>query len=504
MLHQRLWDHCKHLISRIVFGQEKRSKAKTRTFRSIQALIILTEWYPRSTQFPPESDGWDSALIYLMPDDRDGPDDNQALEDTDIPTKWQEEVVSPAKLGDRMSWMFLGLAMTLGHELGVFQPRGTERATATTSAPGVAPKHRDAANYPWMRKILHIADHQFAARLSCTSMIPASLDMVISDPLTPEDAPPCVDTGIVNSWFRLAQIARSIYGTVFPSTAVTFQLIQSYAYVNAVKHFQEQLWNWRQTNLDVLDRTSQIRAYESLASEYHYNCIMINSLGLQAVVDRAFGLGSKEPATNSSHRSVPTTAVQLCITSVDYGLIQQVTDSSCHVLRGLIRLAQDGTLSYCPMRVLLRAITASIFLLKALSMGAPASRLGESLDILQQAIDALRRNTWEDMHLASRYATLLDMHLAQMRNSFVVGVAPDGISVTTFSGGEGVSAFDSSGIGLYHGSAQHSGLDEWMSLPLDVSMAPFGVSGLNESETFPTHGDGDWDFLWGLPFVQQM
>ena len=252
LLHQRLWDHCQHLITRILFGQEKKSKAKTRTFRSMQALIIFTEWYPRATQFPPMADGWDSALIFLMPDERDDPGSNRADGFTDLTSKWQEDVVSPAKLGDRMSWMFLGLAMSLGHELGIFQSQTSSDTYTTSGGSGVEKPCRDAAYYPWMRKILHLADHQFASRLTCTSMIPQSLEASVAEPLLPQESPESVDSAVVNSWFRLSQIARSIYSTIFPSAAVTSQLIQDYTYVSAVKHFQQQLSTWRKANLDIL------------------------------------------------------------------------------------------------------------------------------------------------------------------------------------------------------------------------------------------------------------
>lgn len=245
LLHQRIWRHCEHLVSRIVLGQEKRSKAKTRTFRSIQALLILTEWYPRAIHFPPEADGWDSSLIFLVPDERDEPGSNQADGAAHVAAKWLEDVVAPARMGDRMSWMFLGCAMSLGHELGVFQAR-------TNDGPSGVRRHKDAANYPWMRKLLYIADQQFSARLNCTSMIPMSLDLSISDSAPSDDGPANFSSSLINSWFGLSQLARSISGTVFSSTAVTRQLLQSHGYVNVVRYFQQQLSRWRESNLDIL------------------------------------------------------------------------------------------------------------------------------------------------------------------------------------------------------------------------------------------------------------
>src|ERR1700744_6377870 len=56
-LHNRLWKHCEHLILRIMLGQEKGTRTKARSLGSIEALLLISEWHPRSLHFPPESHG---------------------------------------------------------------------------------------------------------------------------------------------------------------------------------------------------------------------------------------------------------------------------------------------------------------------------------------------------------------------------------------------------------------------------------------------------------------
>jgi hypothetical protein len=72
-IHHRLWQHCQHLLLRLILGQEKASKAKTRNVGTIEALLLIVEWYPLSVHFPPDSDGWDSDVLLTMPDTRDPP-----------------------------------------------------------------------------------------------------------------------------------------------------------------------------------------------------------------------------------------------------------------------------------------------------------------------------------------------------------------------------------------------------------------------------------------------
>lgn len=110
-IHMRTWKYCEQLIQRILFGAEKYSTARTRTFGSILALLLIVEWHPRAVRFPPESDGWDHDLAPCVDDTfgnpQGGPDCNSI--------RWREEVFEPAKRSDRMSWSLVGLAITLAH-----------------------------------------------------------------------------------------------------------------------------------------------------------------------------------------------------------------------------------------------------------------------------------------------------------------------------------------------------------------------------------------------------
>jgi len=108
-IHMRMWKHIEHLVQRIIFGTEKYSIAKTRSLGSIQALLLMTEWHPRSLHFPPENDGWDASLAPSA-DDVYAPRDPRNDHDSQ---RWREDVFEPAKRSDRLSWMLLGIAVTL-------------------------------------------------------------------------------------------------------------------------------------------------------------------------------------------------------------------------------------------------------------------------------------------------------------------------------------------------------------------------------------------------------
>lgn len=189
--------------------------------------------------------------------------------------------------------------------------------------------------------------------------------------------------------------------------------------------------------------------------------------------------------------------LQSSITSVDYAFIKEVIDGSCQVLESVNRISQAGSLRHCPIRIFLRIITASIFLLKALSLGTRTADLQASLNILEAVSQALQQSNLDDMHLACRYGELLDMHLQKFREGLIAASIPLGISPahasTQLEFHGSMNNEESTLSGMHFG-----GMDDWMALPFDPSVAPFGF--WNGSDV-PESDDRSWDFLWNLPNV---
>ncbi|KAH7310059.1 hypothetical protein BKA65DRAFT_485274 [Rhexocercosporidium sp. MPI-PUGE-AT-0058] len=176
-----------------------------------------------------------------------------------------------------------------------------------------------------------------------------------------------------------------------------------------------------------------------------------------------------------------------------------------------------------PMRILFRITSASLFLLKAISIGGPSADLQISLKILDESDTALRATPIDDMDLASRYATLIERHVARFRHNFISSRQPDllqgfAAGLPTFSGGESSSLFtrgraeqqsDASGSNtgyLRDSSAQFTGsqsfdtqiflgLEDWSAQPFDHSLAPFSTNGNHISIGFDA---GSLDFLWNI------
>ncbi|ORY17918.1 hypothetical protein BCR34DRAFT_554512 [Clohesyomyces aquaticus] len=493
-VHDRLWEQCQRFIMKIMLGQVKPSKAQTRTIGSIEALLLLSEWHPRALHFPTASDGWDCELMIGI--NNHTPEGAKLLEGDPTPSRWLEDVIEPAKRSDRMSWMLMGCALSLAQELGLFEDNSNIE--------------KDHISYPKFsseflvlrriraRKLLFVFIEQLSWRLGCTSMIPQSLNHALMEKIPVDSTTGAVEQwqSFMSAWVELTKLARSVSDTVYPSASFTRNLLRSGRYIGLLEHFQPLLTIWRRKYLDPCKLN--VGLHDMLSIEYEYVRIYTNSLGMQAVVERTLAeTDPDEPQEDVLHMNLEPR---------DYDFIQEVVDGSRKILQKVSQLAESGALRYSPVRIFLRITTSSIYLIKGLSLGVRNAKLQSSLDILDRAIHAMRSSTLDDMHLASRYANLLEVHVARLRDSFVVSSRPPRLpSRNVFDKNGGSTGMDflnnhnAGGSGIASLAEDVTGLmpdDDWLSLPFDPSMAPFG---LDSQQTFQGFDDGTLDFIWNLP-----
>lgn len=241
LIHQRLWEHCQHLIMRIIFGQEKRSKARTRTVGAIEALLLMIEWHPKAIHFPPPSDGWDADIMLSASDRRDHPLGNRPETDH-AGERWIGDVVTPTKMSDRMSWMLLGCAQTLAHELGVCDASASGNGNGNGDKSDIQMARRSR-----IRKLLLTLGEQLSIRLGCASLVPLSLSRF---PAMPSDSDH--ESAFMGAWMEITRLLRTISDALLSSQSGTRQMLISCKYVNVIKHFQQQLLNWKAAHLQEL------------------------------------------------------------------------------------------------------------------------------------------------------------------------------------------------------------------------------------------------------------
>jgi hypothetical protein len=520
-----------------MLGQEKKSKGKTRQSGTIEALLLLTEWNPRSLYFPPPNDGWDSDLLLSTVDKRD-----ELHHGTEAPSRgrWLEDVINPAKRSDRMSWMLAGCGLSLAQELGIFDDRENDsNRNWSMYPPGeerrVEQRHR-------LRKLLYLYIEQLSSRLGCESIIPQSLSHKLSvvSPSTTSFYRSTDDwLPFMSAWIELTKLVKSVSDMLFHSPSFTKHLLHSGRYINLIEHFQPLLSTWKVNHLHASGKLlfstfifpsrthdtslegqqNQLSSnwtalianyflvlgphnYNILHIEYQYARLYTNSLGLQAVVERTLA--------QSGHNPNPDCAAHITVYSTDYGFIQEVVDGSLEILEKAAELAEAQTLMYSPMRMFLRITTASVFLLKGLSLGVSATKLQTSLDTLNRGIAALRSGTLDDVQLGPRYATLLEIHVTRLQSSFVPSARPPSFLTRPPSMEHSSSPLmDTNGtyplvnntsqlISSDPGGMEVGGrddLEDWLTLPFDPSLVPFMET---DTQGLSWLGDGTLDFIWNL------
>lgn len=240
--------------------------------------------------------------------------------------------------------------------------------------------------------------------------------------------------------------------------------------------------------------------------DYYYVRMYINSLAIQALVERTTSRGISDawPGVDFLRNEY----------AQDYKFNNEVRTAACAILSITIKLGESGDLRFCPVRVFLRIVSASIFLLKSISVGTRTSDLYLSLDILDKCNQILKETRHDDIHLSARYGTLIERHVRRFRRNFRVqsglnaskmGIATNagqGVQYTTAEAGD-ASAFVPMVPSYQNSEAQemfnidaHANIDDFLAQPFDPSLAPFA---LDQGQSGSVLNMESLDFLWNLP-----
>ncbi|KAL4928987.1 uncharacterized protein BDV17DRAFT_281562 [Aspergillus undulatus] len=511
-IHQRLWQYCELLIRRIIFGQEKHSTAKTRIVGSIESLMLISDWHPRSVHFPPETEGWDGELISPAYDRR-----NRLHTNGDVPLiRWREDVFEPARRSERMSWMLLGAATSLAYELGIFDGTGSNELRLKARCNRAA-------------RLLYVYVTQMAVKMGCSSLLPDNLSIPDSVPSDTVSAIGPQWWTCMRLWIELTRLMKTASAMFFQSMPYTKQQLGSGQYIILLQHFAPSLERWLEQHNAATGFTNPLSSI--ILIEYHHLKACTSALSIQAVVQRAVSQSITEFRN-------PAEGIDSCILSQDHTFIRNVVSSSRSVLEIATSMAGNGQLRYAPLRTLICITSSSIFLLKAISLGARHADLQTSLDTLDRCIVALRRSGTDDMDFSLRYATLLEKHVARFKANFVLpgrgrsnmmtGSREIGLldthqhqpTPTAFSNTEhvpnetlglptttGALAQQTNSNWMQQALPGATGLDQlppeedWWARPFDPNIAPFSShGGVGDGVSLGLELDS-LDFLWNLPML---
>ncbi|KAJ6262373.1 Transcriptional activator [Drechslerella dactyloides] len=550
-IHDKLWRNLQSLFQRLMWGSEK----GMRTMGTVLALVALTEWHCRGLHFPGEDDGEYTGLgAFGFPDEK-----AETVDDGDSSTanKYVVEglgdsignLLEPAYRSDRMSWMLLGNSLALAYELGVFDENDDDSSVRPIG--GVENSHPSASKLvarpstATVQRILVISVMHLASRLGWTSMIPRHISVTVlfrgkqrspflqqqlqngsQDPVDVDEPPSLTATPVqdlvLQSWVELTSLMKSASELLFPSRKATKDVLQTGRYSQLLEHFQPLLTAWRR-DFDNLTIDEPMRSI--MRVEFEYLRLYVNSLALQAVVDRCTNTNLNPNNLNGNSRkaardatappidlnSNPTitpatfvapppvmasmashpgyaTLMQMCAGDEEY--IKEVVDASrCLLLTVVRKLLPGGWLKHAPVRTYLRIASAAMYLLKTFALGAREDDIKVSMKLMDQTVYALRAASCDDVHLALRFADLLETLTARIRSRFVRMNQSGKDTPNRLNHGEGANADQPMVDAQPHGSGgAANGTDAGMT-PANVVYGSNGYSG-EHNGSFPNGFNG--------------
>ncbi|KAI8628561.1 hypothetical protein F5Y19DRAFT_464943 [Xylariaceae sp. FL1651] len=555
-IHEELWRYLRRMIERCLWGQEAFGggfcgsgadesqtsstapwrglrKGSLRTLGTIESLMILTEWHPRALHFPPE-EAIDELMLpshdLRIPDNVD--DDVAPRPGGNVGGRRIESWLEPAWRSDRMCWMLLSNALGLAYELGVFDDIDELLAANAITRP----EYEDEAyrlRAMRIKRLLLIYLTQLAGRLGWTNMVPESIrktDPVFSHrrPTTNEGTTPGTNPSILSTTFNYVpdvelddQIIQCWVGVsnamhlgnerLFKSRKHTTEIIQSGSYTRLLKDFQPILREWWR-EFERFRLPEFIR--HILTIEFEYVRIYVNSLALQAVVERcttnATGASSSSDGlhvprgANGNPELSPQTQNYLGNLPIghlgrfgaeDQEYVKEVV-TGCRNLLGTVvdGLFKGGYLKHAPVRTYFRIISGAMFLLKTFALGAPKSDVETSISLLDRTVHALRTCVVDDIHLGTRFGDLLESLTTRLRDRFKFAPTTTTVeSKTPLPNGDVTKAGCLNGhvapLGMENGYLGHTnkfrdglGVPERTSTPSgNISATPFDISSGNFS-----------------------
>ncbi|KAF8472094.1 hypothetical protein BDZ91DRAFT_489947 [Kalaharituber pfeilii] len=366
-LHERFWQFTQGLVGRVIWGQDRGSGKKRgkdtkglRGLGTVEALLLWTEWHPRGIHFPPvevggeeelmgsgmgagiglegvvggrsgrtgEGDGWDVSLVIgplendrggeRQDDDNSGADEEERAKEVSQRDRWLEEVIEPTRRSDRLSWMLLGTALTLAHELGIFDTTPDE-----SEEPPAAPFDTETPRRIFrLRKLCYIYLHSLSTRLNWSS--PLDNNRRLLSIITNNTATSYHSTNVLGQLPRLSEyeqkwhkivalyldltvLVRSATEMLFPSKKYTKDIVSSGRYVPVVEHLGQVLAAWERGAEELNQRASYYprgatddeereledkgvliprKFWDVLRIEFCYAKIFVYCISLEAVAER--------------------------------------------------------------------------------------------------------------------------------------------------------------------------------------------------------------------------
>jgi hypothetical protein len=145
--------------------------------------------------------------------------------------------------------MLLGGALTLGHELDLFDDENDAGSEATDETTTLSFADYLLLRRRRLKRLLFVYISQLASRIGCRLPKTPFHDTILSTMDAPDSMLDRKWHKHVTSWIELSRLVRTSSEFLFPSKAVTRELLQSGRYREFLDHFQPLLSRWLEAYL---------------------------------------------------------------------------------------------------------------------------------------------------------------------------------------------------------------------------------------------------------------
>lgn len=349
-----------------------------RSIASIEALLLLAEWYPAPLN---ERSSWNEIEedVRLL---------SESADDSYTSTSTSTRTIHILQQQDQTRWMLLGAAHSLGHEIGVFK-QGSQASG----------NHTDAGSD--IRDLLLAHMTILAARLGLHTMIPVVYSQDFPGRTT------ILGDSALGAWTEFLRLTKSIHEQLLPSETKAKEMLSSGQYAVLAAFFKSGLGEWFDKHLarnNNEEATISDSHHDILSTEYHSVKLWINGLSMQAIF-------SQHLNKNIAIDAQP-----------EFPLVLEAVTEAQKILRKAIEWSIAGTLQFHPCRSFYRISGACVFAIKAIALGVQNARPGSRyidmpslFNLLQSCAKALEVSASDEHHPATYFSKLIKRHLDKLQ-----------------------------------------------------------------------------------------
>lgn len=372
-IHSSLWDYCQQLISQTVWAE-----ASTRSIGTVYSFLLISEWNPRAIHWrfndyansprpvaDPHTGTGTNSTFTTEPEKqakstkKAPPVKPQAFYPQKLPG---DNGFDASKRSDRMSWLLIGTAIRLAQDMGIMD---TDSNVYTA---------------------LHLSETVLALRLGRRPMISSSVD---DEFLNLEFTP------FQQAKLAILKIMSLAHETLYLSRKNTRELLQGGRFLAFLNLFGPHLNNWENVYRPLFDEPGLER--ESILFDFHYTRLYIYSLALS----------NKSAAMPDISSGRPSGMLSDVLTATRY--VGIATDAAREMLAIVSRVYEMDKLRLAPIRWIVRAVHAAVFLVKTVLLTPPTSMYlhKATISIIKKTAITLKDSSPDDVHLANRYSMIL-------------------------------------------------------------------------------------------------